>query len=109
MKAPPGRYRALLVAFTDLPLNEQPHGVWEWNEQTVMAGASLPAWTLPSTRRPSPAHQLGVYVYEYAADPSNEQVRLLPADPKLSAKAQVDRAGLSALADVTSASAAVRN
>jgi len=64
---------------------------------------------LPSARRPSSAYHLGVYVYEYAADSSDDEVRFLPADAKLSAKARVDRAGLSALADVTSTSAAVRN
>jgi len=57
-----GRYRALLVALTDL--HDPPPGrPRRWDETTAMAGAALPA-EVPD-RPLAPGSSLGVYVYEY--------------------------------------------
>jgi hypothetical protein len=65
---PRGRYRAFLLAITDLPIGRS-NIAPVWNENTVMEGPGIPQdlseADVPLELRLSPAHQLGVYVYVY--------------------------------------------
>ena len=62
----PGRYRVLLLAFTDLSIGGGNRAV-HWNEETVMAGPDLPLASarLPVARHVPPAYRIAVYIYEY--------------------------------------------
>jgi hypothetical protein len=64
----PGRYRAFLVAVTDLPIGRSVIAPLR-NENTVMEGPGIPQdlseADVPPALRLTPAHRLGVYVYVY--------------------------------------------
>jgi hypothetical protein len=97
-----GRYRALLVAFTDLhdPVPGRPR---RWDETTAMAGASLPSEVPPS--RPGPGFRLGVYVYEYEStkDGLEGEGFFVRSDPERAATVHLRQSGLSSLAKETCA------
>ena len=66
-----GRYRVLLVAFTDLPIGAT-NRAQRRSEQTWMAERpDAPSTELPPTRRVSSDYRVGVYVYEYQSDASD--------------------------------------
>jgi hypothetical protein len=67
-----GRYRVLLIAFTDLPLAPPPHGATRWNEETVLYGSGLSAAGFPYARRVPSTYRLDVFAYEYEADTPGE-------------------------------------
>jgi hypothetical protein len=67
-----GRYRVLLIAFTDLPIAPPPHSAPRWNEETVLYGSGLSAAGLPYARRVSSSYRLDVFTYEYVADAPGE-------------------------------------
>ena len=58
----PGRYRVLLVAFTDLHVPLQ-GGPQRWDQGTAMEGPSLPSTELPARRRVRAGHRVGVGGY----------------------------------------------
>ena len=61
-----GRYRTLLIAFTDLPIGPSQIALHD-DEWTVMDGPDLPDSRFPGGRHVSPGYRIGVYVYEYQA------------------------------------------
>jgi hypothetical protein len=96
-----GRYRALLLAFTDLPLEGTGTRPPVWNAQTVMAGPELPAAEFPATRRVPSGARVILYVYEYrAASTEGEGAFVAPDDASVPAAAHVRASGLLALAGV---------
>jgi hypothetical protein len=92
-----GRYRALLVAFTDL------HGHVRgrpprFDETTAMDGPGGPAPAV-HIRRPVPAgYRIGVYIYEYEAEDDGEVGTFVTRDPDVSPAEHIERSGLSTLA-----------
>jgi hypothetical protein len=93
-----GRYRVLLLAFTDLPLEGLGSRPPVWNETTVMAGPGLAAADFPLGRRLPRGARIVVYVYEYrSGSPEGEGDFVVAGDSALPAAAQVRGAGLSAL------------
>jgi hypothetical protein len=96
-----GRYRVLLVAFTDLYV--LPPGRPErWDETTAMEGLGTFAAEVPAGRRVPPGYRLGLHVYEYAATKADGEGHFVEpgaaADEESSALALMRRPGLSALA-----------
>ncbi len=91
-----GRYRVLLVAFTDLhvPLRGRPQ---RWDEGTAMEGPGLPSTEVPARHRVSAGYQVGVYIYEYEATSADGEGALLPPDRSVPGAAFLERSGLSAL------------
>lgn len=77
-----GRYRAFLVAFTDLPLQPSSTPPF-WNEHTLMDGPGAPdrRRIAPSAeQRPvTPGFQFGVFEYLYDWDAEQQRGRLRPA------------------------------
>jgi hypothetical protein len=68
----PGRYGALLIAFTDLPHADSSIAP-RWNEDTVMAGPGVEEGSPPSTWLDRGAgYRLGVHVYLYERDDDEE-------------------------------------
>jgi hypothetical protein len=90
----PGRYRAFLVAFTDLPLGPSSRPE-VWNEETLMEASDSPS-ELPAARRVSSRYRLAFFVYEYRARGADRGTFV--ATPALPAAVHVERAGLAALA-----------
>jgi hypothetical protein len=80
-----GRYRVLLVAFTDLPVVRPPHSAPRWNEETVLFGQGLSAAGLPYAKRVSADYRIDVFEYEYEADSVGEG-RFVPRDARVSAE-----------------------
>jgi hypothetical protein len=91
-----GRYRVMLVAFTDLgvPLPGRPQ---RWDESTAMEGPEMPATELPLERRLPADARVCVYIYEYEAKATDGAGRFVAPDAKLPAAARLERAGLSSL------------
>jgi hypothetical protein len=81
----PGRYRAFLLAVTDLPIGPSTTAP-VWNEHTVMAGPGIPQdlseADLPPGLRLSSAHRLGVYVYVYERVEGENQGQFVSLNPK---------------------------
>lgn len=97
----PGRYRALLLAFTDLPLSGTGTRPPVWDAQTVLAGPELRPAEFPATRRVPSGARVLVYVYEYrAASTDGAGALLAPDETRVSAAAHVREAGLTALASL---------
>jgi hypothetical protein len=92
----PGRYRVLLIAFTDLhsPVPGRPQRL---DEETAMGGPGFRASAFPVQRPVRAGYRAGVYVYEYEASSGEGRGRFISADPKIPAKGHVERAGLLAL------------
>lgn len=77
----PGRYRVLLLAYTDLPISRTSNAP-TWNEETIMdwpdsarATSSREA-AIPA--RPSAGYRLGIYEYEYRWDDRERRGRWVP-------------------------------
>jgi hypothetical protein len=92
----PGRYRVLLLAFTDLPIGggRPVH----WNEETVMAGPDLPPARLPMAQHVPPGYRIVVFIYEYASRAADERGAFVSEDAKLPADTHMRGSGLLALA-----------
>ncbi|HEV3193212.1 MAG TPA: hypothetical protein VGY54_22040 [Polyangiaceae bacterium] len=86
-----GRYRVLLVAFTDLhiPLRGRPQ---RWDVETAMEGPGLPATEVLAQRRMPTGYRVGVYVYEYVKYADGEGT-FVPRDTSAPAEGLVDRFG----------------
>jgi hypothetical protein len=91
-----GRYRALLVAFTDLHVRI-PGRPLRFDETTAMDGPGLPANAIPSRRRVPAGYRVGVYIYEYEAESARDNGTFLWQDASVSPAEIIERAGLSAL------------
>jgi hypothetical protein len=100
-----GRYRVLLVAFTDLHFRT-PGRPQRWDESTAMEGPDLPASEIPASLRAAAGYRVGVYVYEYRAKSADGTDALLVPHASVSARAQVERSGLSGLAALSGNGAA---
>lgn len=79
----PGRYRVLLLAYTDLPIGRTSNAPM-WNEDTIMdwpdsahATSSREA-AVPA--RPSSGYRLGIYEYEYLWDEHDRRGRWVPQE-----------------------------
>jgi hypothetical protein len=95
----PGRYRVLLIAFSDLPTGAAGHAP-RWDAQTVMAGPQIPdlqPMQLARERRVTLEYRIGVHVYEYELDGSDERGAFVPRDERLPAMVHARRSGLLAL------------
>ena len=92
-----GRYRVLLVAFTDLPIGAT-NRAQRRSERTWMAERpDAPSTELSPTHRVSPDYRVGVYVYEYEAGASDREGAFVPYDGEPSARAQMQAPVLSTL------------
>jgi hypothetical protein len=94
-----GRYRVLLVAYTDLPACHVPHRAPTWDERNVMEGPDVNRRELPVTPRASPDYRVAVFVYEYASVSPDGDGELL-ANAELSAAKHLEATGLSSLRDL---------
>jgi hypothetical protein len=92
-----GRYRVLLVAFTDLPIGAT-NRAQRRSEQTWLAERpDAPSTELPATRRVSSDYRVGVYVYEYASGDPDGEGAFVPHDEASSARPQGEAPALSML------------
>jgi hypothetical protein len=71
-----GRYRTLLVCFSDLPFEAGGRPPVE-NEWTVMDGPDVPRDAAPPARRSDPRYRLSLHVYEYEAQSASTRSRML--------------------------------
>jgi hypothetical protein len=92
----PGRYRVMLVAFTDLAAS-LPGRPQRWDESTAMEGPELRATELPLKRRAPADYRVCLYIYEYEAKAADGAGRLVSPDTNLPASAHPERSGLSPL------------
>jgi hypothetical protein len=90
-----GRYRALLVAFTDLHVRV-PGRPLRFDETTAMDGPGLPT-AIPSGRRVPAGYRVGVYIYEYEAESARDNGTFLSRDANVAPAEHIHRASLSAL------------
>jgi hypothetical protein len=92
-----GRYRVLLVAFTDLPIGAtnraQPRNVRTWLAERPDA----PSAELSPMHRVSSDYRVGVYVYEYQSSAPAGEGAFVPGDGAPPARPQVEVPALSAL------------
>jgi hypothetical protein len=88
-----GRYRVLLVAFTDLPIGPTNQAV-PWSEETWMSERPDAATPAEAAARTPAGYRVGGYVYAYESD--DGAGRLLAADP-VPARAHLEQSGLSTL------------
>jgi len=72
---PTGRYRALLVSFSDLPLVSRNRPPIE-DEWTVMDGPDVPRDAPLPVRGPGPRYRLSLHVYEFEAVANERSSRL---------------------------------
>ncbi|HKQ67757.1 MAG TPA: hypothetical protein VJT73_00385, partial [Polyangiaceae bacterium] len=97
------RYRAFLLAFTDLPLTPTQVAP-RWNEETVMEGPGIPEATdpsgLPRQRAAPRSFRLGIYVYEYEGELLTSKGTFMSTDDSISAPEHVRASGLAKLLDV---------
>jgi len=91
-----GRYRAFLIAFTDLPTGETKVAP-RWTEETWMDGLDAPIMELRAERRASERYRVAVYVYEYAAPGMGGEGRFIEQDLERTGEAHVKASGLSGL------------
>jgi hypothetical protein len=92
-----GRYRVLLVAFTDLPIGAT-NRAQRRNEQTWMAERpDAPSTELPRARRVSSDYRVGVYMYEYQSGDSDTEGAFVPSDGAPSSHPEVQVPVLSTL------------
>jgi hypothetical protein len=94
----PGRYRVLLLAYTDLPLQGRGTRPPVWTEQTVMAGPRFVAAEFPVERLAPLGARLVVYVYEYRSEHAEGEGELVAAgEADLPLAAYAREAGLASL------------
>jgi hypothetical protein len=93
-----GRYRVLLVAFTDLHIRP-PGRPDRWDETTAMEGPDpdMAPPELPTLRVVSGRYRVGFYVYEYEASGGQGDGTFVDHDARVPAKAHLERSGLGAL------------
>jgi len=92
-----GRYRVLLVAFTDLPIGAT-NRAQRRSEQTWMAERpDAPSTELPPARRVSSDYRVGVYVYEYQSGASDREGAFVPHDEAPAVGPQMNVPALSTL------------
>jgi len=77
----PGRYRSLLLAYTDLPIGGASNAPI-WNEETIMdwpdaPRASSPSEAIVSTRVPD-GYRLTIFEYEYGWNDADNRGRWVP-------------------------------
>jgi hypothetical protein len=91
-----GRFRTLLVSFTDLPLDfdHRPPVEDEW---TVMDGPDVPQGTRLPASHPGPRYRFCLHVYEFEAQQDNRSVRLDDGHVSEPAWATAARLALSSL------------
>ena len=98
----PGRYRAFLIAVTDLPLGSSPLAPI-WSEDTVMDGPGVSTDRSPPSgigaSRDLSGYRLGVYVYQYERRQDQVQGQLSASGAEWSATTQLRAAGLSHLVE----------
>jgi hypothetical protein len=89
----PGRYRVLLIAFTDLHVLSagQPQ---RWDEETAMEGPGMPATEVPAGRQLRAGYRVGAYVYEYEKRSADGDGAFVPGDAEVPAAEQLTRSGL---------------
>jgi hypothetical protein len=89
----PGRYRVMLVAFTDLaaPFAGRPQ---RWDESTAMEGPELRGTDFPLKRRAPADYRVCVYIYEYEAKSADGAGRLVSQDADIRAAARLEKSGL---------------
>ena len=102
----PGRYRVLLVAFTDLPFSPVAHRAPRFNEETLMAAADMPAMKFPAAHRAPSEYCVGVYVYVYASESRDGEGAFVASD-LLPSTVQMERSGLSPLGSLARTAAAL--
>jgi len=89
-----GRYRAFVVAFTDLPIGPT-HRAPLWNHQTWLAERpEPPSSELRTDGRVPRAYRIGTYVYEYESESLDGEGEFVSSDAKLSAAAHIGTSGL---------------
>jgi len=89
----PGRYRALLVSFSDLPLVSRNRPPIE-DERTVMDGPDVPRDVPLPVRNPGPRYRLSLHVYEFEAVADEPSSRLDDAHASEPAAATATRLAL---------------
>ncbi len=94
-----GRYRALLVAFTDLPLGD-PQAAPRWNEETWMEDPDVPPMTFHAERVASGRFKVAVFAYEYERHGAAIVGTFVEQGAAPSAEAEVRAAGLGGLAEM---------
>jgi hypothetical protein len=89
-----GRYRVLLIAFTDLhvPPGDHPQ---RWDEGTAMEGPGMPAADVPARRPVAAGYRVGAYVYEYEKKAADGDGDFVPEDTNVPAAEHLTRSGLS--------------
>jgi hypothetical protein len=93
-----GRYRAFLLAVTDVP--RKGTRPTPWDERTVMDGPALPAIPFPVDRKLPSATTLTIYVYEYAASSADGEGAFVASDDsRIPAAAHVRASGLGPMGD----------
>ena len=82
----PGRYRVLLVSYSDLPIGPT-STAQRWNDETIMDWPNAAERPSPQARdmpaRALSDYRLGVYEYDYVWDEREGRGKLLPADGNL--------------------------
>ena len=86
----PGRYRVLLISYTDLPIGRTSRAP-TWDEETVMdwpnADQSFSPRENGLPERSPAGYRVGIYEYEYLWDNAEARGRLVPANPEQGATA----------------------
>jgi hypothetical protein len=88
-----GRYRALLVTFSDLPLVSRNRPPME-DEWTVMDGPDVPRGAPLPVRVPGPRYRVSLHVYELEAAKDDGSSRLDDADASEPAATTATRVAL---------------
>ena len=82
----PGRYRVLLLAYTDLPIGRTSNAP-TWNDETIMDWPNSARATSSSEAavpaRPATGYRLGLYEYEYSWDDLESRGRSVPSEAVL--------------------------
>jgi hypothetical protein len=98
----PGRYRAFLVAFTDLPLGHVAHRPPRLDEETFMVAPYMPTMHFPAAHRAPLSSRVYVFVYIYASEAPDGDGALVASDP-IPAAVQIEKSGLSPLGSLSRA------
>jgi hypothetical protein len=91
-----GRYRAYLIAFSDLHVRERGHAP-RLDLTTLMETNDRSVTEFPAARRVPSTYRFGAYLYAYAASGDDGDGALLAADDRTSATLQVRLSGLGRL------------
>jgi hypothetical protein len=99
----PGRYRAFLVAFTDLPLGHVAQRPPRLDEDTFMVAPDIvPAMHFPAAHRAPLSSRVYVFVYVYASQAPDGLGALVASDP-VPAGVQIENSGLLPLGSLSRA------